>query len=99
MFFGATILSVHYKQCLIYPNSFVYRLVVKIVCVENFSKWCNFVLNGVQSPDGDIIDCVHIARQPAFDHPFLKDHKIQVRSSAPFSIVVVQRAAFPCSWY
>ena len=31
-----------------------------------------------QSPDGDIIDCVPITKQPAFDHPFLKDHKIQV---------------------
>lgn len=31
-----------------------------------------------QSSDGDIIDCVHISNQPAFDHPFLKDHKIQV---------------------
>ncbi|KVH90877.1 uncharacterized protein LOC112521663 [Cynara cardunculus var. scolymus] len=33
----------------------------------------------IQSPDGDTIDCVHISHQPAFDHPFLKDHKIQTR--------------------
>ncbi|KAL8529030.1 hypothetical protein ACS0TY_006482 [Phlomoides rotata] len=33
----------------------------------------------IKSPDGDIIDCVHISHQPAFDHPFLKDHKIQAR--------------------
>ncbi|XP_010552429.1 PREDICTED: uncharacterized protein LOC104822780 [Tarenaya hassleriana] len=33
----------------------------------------------IQSPDGDIIDCVHMSKQPAFDHPFLKDHKIQMR--------------------
>ena len=31
-----------------------------------------------QSPDGDIIDCVHINHQPAFDHPFFKNHTIQV---------------------
>lgn len=31
-----------------------------------------------QSPDGDIIDCVHVSHQPAFDHPDLKNHKIQV---------------------
>ncbi|KAF2950677.1 hypothetical protein DAI22_01g205300 [Oryza sativa Japonica Group] len=30
-----------------------------------------------QSPDGDTIDCVHISRQPAFDHPLLKNHTIQ----------------------
>ncbi|GFP92458.1 hypothetical protein PHJA_001390000 [Phtheirospermum japonicum] len=35
----------------------------------------------IQSPDGDIIDCVHISHQPAFDHPFLTDHKIQTRPS------------------
>ncbi|XP_045825617.1 uncharacterized protein LOC123917814 [Trifolium pratense] len=33
----------------------------------------------IESPDGDIIDCVPISKQPAFDHPFLKDHKIQMR--------------------
>ncbi|KAK9735613.1 hypothetical protein RND81_04G215800 [Saponaria officinalis] len=31
----------------------------------------------IQSPDGDIIDCVHRKKQPAFDHPLLKNHKIQ----------------------
>ncbi|VAI40434.1 unnamed protein product [Triticum turgidum subsp. durum] len=32
----------------------------------------------IQSPDGDIIDCVHISEQPAFDHPLLKNHTIQM---------------------
>lgn len=31
----------------------------------------------IESPDGDIIDCVHKKRQPALDHPLLKNHKIQ----------------------
>nr|GMD18010.1 uncharacterized protein LOC109160061 [Ipomoea batatas] len=35
----------------------------------------------IESPDGDIIDCVHISKQRAFDHPFLKDHEIQMRPS------------------
>ncbi|CAA0828994.1 Protein of Unknown Function (DUF239 [Striga hermonthica] len=35
----------------------------------------------IKSPDGDIIDCVPISHQPALDHPFLKDHKIQARPS------------------
>ena len=34
----------------------------------------------IQSPDGDIIDCVDIYKQPAFDHPLLKNHTIQVTS-------------------
>ncbi|KAL0921669.1 hypothetical protein M5K25_008766 [Dendrobium thyrsiflorum] len=36
-------------------------------------------VKSIQSPDGDIIDCVNIAEQPAFDHPFLKNHTIQLR--------------------
>ncbi|XP_020211588.1 uncharacterized protein LOC109796315 [Cajanus cajan] len=31
----------------------------------------------IQSEDGDIIDCVDIYKQPAFDHPALKNHTIQ----------------------
>ncbi|KAA8515744.1 hypothetical protein F0562_018645 [Nyssa sinensis] len=36
-------------------------------------------LKSIKSQDGDIIDCVHISHQPAFDHPFLKNHTIQMR--------------------
>ncbi|GFQ02301.1 hypothetical protein PHJA_002374100 [Phtheirospermum japonicum] len=38
-------------------------------------------LKSIKSPDGDIIDCVHISHQPAFDHPILKNHTIQMRPS------------------
>ncbi|KAK7344126.1 hypothetical protein VNO77_13426 [Canavalia gladiata] len=31
----------------------------------------------IQSPDGDVIDCVHKRKQLALDHPLLKNHKIQ----------------------
>ncbi|EEF30664.1 conserved hypothetical protein [Ricinus communis] len=36
-------------------------------------------VKSIKSPDGDIIDCIHISHQPAFNHPLLKDHKIQMR--------------------
>ncbi|CAL5330644.1 unnamed protein product [Camellia sinensis] len=35
-------------------------------------------LKSIKSPDGDIIDCVYISHQPAFDHPLLKNHTIQM---------------------
>ncbi|KAG9449597.1 hypothetical protein H6P81_009562 [Aristolochia fimbriata] len=38
-------------------------------------------LKSIKSPDGDIIDCVHVSHQPAFDHPFLKNHTLQTRPS------------------
>uniref|UniRef100_A0A1D1XM04 3-methyl-2-oxobutanoate hydroxymethyltransferase n=1 Tax=Anthurium amnicola TaxID=1678845 RepID=A0A1D1XM04_9ARAE len=36
-------------------------------------------VKSIQSPDGDVIDCVHVSHQPAFDHPLLKNYTIQVR--------------------
>ncbi|KAK7291020.1 hypothetical protein RIF29_05858 [Crotalaria pallida] len=35
-------------------------------------------LKTIQSEDGDIIDCIDIKKQPAFDHPAMKHHKIQM---------------------
>ncbi|XP_022145287.1 uncharacterized protein LOC111014775 [Momordica charantia] len=35
-----------------------------------------------QTEEGDIIDCVDINKQPALDHPLLKNHKVQVASVA-----------------
>ncbi|XP_061366390.1 protein neprosin-like isoform X2 [Gastrolobium bilobum] len=37
----------------------------------------------IESPDGDLIDCVHKRKQPALDHPLLKNHKIQVPPKMP----------------
>ncbi|XP_071720126.1 protein neprosin-like [Rutidosis leptorrhynchoides] len=36
-------------------------------------------VKSIKSPDGDIIDCIDISHQPAFDHPSLKNHTIQMR--------------------
>ncbi|XWS12031.1 hypothetical protein CRYUN_Cryun37aG0055600 [Craigia yunnanensis] len=35
----------------------------------------------IQSEDGDVIDCVDIYKQPAFNHPLLKNHTIQMKPS------------------
>ncbi|KAG1361460.1 hypothetical protein COCNU_09G009230 [Cocos nucifera] len=34
-------------------------------------------VRSIRSLDGDIIDCIHRHKQPALDHPLLKNHKIQ----------------------
>ena len=54
-------------------------------CNSNkFLPWIAFTLDFTfssvifQSEDGDIIDCIDIYKQPAFNHPALKNHKIQV---------------------
>ncbi|XP_068652613.1 protein neprosin-like [Aristolochia californica] len=41
-------------------------------------------VKSIQSEDGDIIDCVDINKQPAFDHPQLKDHVVQMKPSSSF---------------
>ncbi|CAH2058051.1 unnamed protein product [Thlaspi arvense] len=38
-------------------------------------------LKSIKSEDGDIIDCVPLTSQPAFDHPLLKNHTIQMKPS------------------
>ncbi|XXG45990.1 hypothetical protein AAC387_Pa02g0935 [Persea americana] len=38
-------------------------------------------IKSIKSEDGDIIDCVDIYKQPALDHPLLKNHTIQMRPS------------------
>ncbi|XP_039029550.1 uncharacterized protein LOC120163785 [Hibiscus syriacus] len=38
----------------------------------------------IHSEDGDIIDCVDIYKQPAFDNPALKNHVIQMRPNFDF---------------
>ncbi|KAE8706798.1 hypothetical protein F3Y22_tig00110388pilonHSYRG00280 [Hibiscus syriacus] len=35
-------------------------------------------VKSIKSPDGDIIDCIKLAHQLAFDHPLFKNHKIQM---------------------
>ncbi|KAG5538953.1 hypothetical protein RHGRI_019487 [Rhododendron griersonianum] len=48
--------------------------------VDNHLKQLNKPpLKSIKSPDGDIIDCVLVSHQPAFDHPLFKNHTIQVR--------------------
>ncbi|KAM0004464.1 putative neprosin [Helianthus debilis subsp. tardiflorus] len=37
------------------------------------------VVKSIKSSDGDIMDCVRISDQPAFDHPLLKNHTIKMR--------------------
>ncbi|OVA12481.1 protein of unknown function DUF239 [Macleaya cordata] len=36
----------------------------------------------IQTKDGDIFDCINIYEQPAFDHPLLKNHKIQMKPTS-----------------
>ncbi|CAF2094179.1 unnamed protein product [Brassica napus] len=54
----------------------------KEIEVERLLKRLNkHALISIKSEDGDIIDCVPIHSQPAFDHPLLKNHTIQMRPS------------------
>ncbi|EPS67868.1 hypothetical protein M569_06912, partial [Genlisea aurea] len=39
-------------------------------------------VKSIQSADGDIIDCVDIYKQPAFDHPLLVNHTLQLEPTS-----------------
>ncbi|XP_004488448.1 protein neprosin-like [Cicer arietinum] len=40
----------------------------------------------IHTKSGYIVDCVNINKQPAFDHPFLKNHKLQRKPSSERNI-------------
>ncbi|KAH6831136.1 hypothetical protein C2S53_009331 [Perilla frutescens var. hirtella] len=61
---------------------------VKFDRETNFHK--SHAILSIQSEDGDTIDCIDIIKQPAFDHPALRDHKIQM---SPSHNVEMQTAA------
>ncbi|KAF5192829.1 Nep-interacting protein [Thalictrum thalictroides] len=42
----------------------------------------NSIIKTFQNKAGDIINCVDIHKQPAFAHPLLKNHKLQMRPSS-----------------
>ncbi|XP_050365690.1 uncharacterized protein LOC126784254 [Argentina anserina] len=42
-------------------------------------------VKNIKSENGDIVDCVDIYKQPAFDHPALQNHKIQTQPSFQFA--------------
>uniref|UniRef100_A0A7N0V4E3 Neprosin PEP catalytic domain-containing protein n=1 Tax=Kalanchoe fedtschenkoi TaxID=63787 RepID=A0A7N0V4E3_KALFE len=35
----------------------------------------------IRQSEDDVIDCIDIYQQPAFDHPLLKDHKIEAKGN------------------
>ncbi|OVA05544.1 protein of unknown function DUF239 [Macleaya cordata] len=47
-----------------------------------------FPVKTIHTEWGDIIDCIDIHKQPAFDHPSLKNHKIQVPTHILFSFFI-----------
>ncbi|CAL1394775.1 unnamed protein product [Linum trigynum] len=42
----------------------------------------NSILKTIESVDGEVIDCVDIYKQPAFSHPRLANHTLQMRPSS-----------------
>ncbi|KAM7267190.1 hypothetical protein ACFE04_009356 [Oxalis oulophora] len=45
---------------------------------ERLKRLNKSYVKSILSSDGDIIDCVKLTDQPAFDHPMLKNHTIQL---------------------
>eukprot|EP00250_Pteridium_aquilinum_P011226 c19922_g2_i1 orf=540-2027(-) len=65
-------------------------------------------VKSIQSSDGDIIDCVPKDKQPAFDHPLLRNHKFEsfpsalptaLRNSRPPRHRIRRSIAVPQTWH
>ncbi|KAG1359698.1 Histidinol-phosphate aminotransferase [Cocos nucifera] len=51
---------------------------LRLARIQSFLEKINKpAVRSIESPDKDIIDCVHRHKQAALDHPLLKNHKIQ----------------------
>ncbi|KAK9070941.1 hypothetical protein SSX86_009509 [Deinandra increscens subsp. villosa] len=59
----------------------VFLLISTSIVTSKNSNISRHVIKTIRVKDGDIIDCVDIYKQPAFDHPVLKNHTIQMKSS------------------
>ncbi|KAL3516644.1 hypothetical protein ACH5RR_023546 [Cinchona calisaya] len=61
---------------------FMVLLMLMVIChASRLDHWNHFSVKSIKSKDGDVIDCVIISQQPAFDHPLLKDHTVQMKPS------------------
>ncbi|OAY83963.1 hypothetical protein ACMD2_04609 [Ananas comosus] len=83
--------------CIIFGNGVVVNGKGKSVSIERereieqkLKQLNRPAMKTIQSEDGDIIDCVDIHKQPAFDHPLLRNHTIQVGvlfSNSPYNLI------------
>ncbi|KAK4761842.1 hypothetical protein SAY87_029726 [Trapa incisa] len=53
---------------------------------HNLSSGHRHAVRSIRSEDGDVIDCINIYKQPAFDHPALRNHAIQMAPSVDPSV-------------
>ncbi|XP_038976066.1 uncharacterized protein LOC120106998 [Phoenix dactylifera] len=67
--------------CLYYAEAKVQTTAQQLEIRQHLKRLNKLAIKSIKSPDGDIIDCVHMSHQPAFDHPLLKNHTIQMRPS------------------
>ncbi|KAJ7513880.1 hypothetical protein O6H91_23G018100 [Diphasiastrum complanatum] len=59
---------------------------------EHMMRLNKAAVKSIQSPDGDTIDCVLLHHQLAFDHPKLRDHKLQVEAPSSWPDGVLQES-------
>ncbi|XP_076911191.1 protein neprosin-like [Bidens hawaiensis] len=74
------VLYVFTAACLCYASGFPGSM-EEVEVLKHLNRLNKPPVKSIKSPDGDIIDCVHISHQPAFDHPLLKNHTIKMRPS------------------
>lgn len=65
--------SIYFFWGILLFSQFIYKVSNKLVLEEHL---CLDI--STQTREGDTINCVDIDKQPALDHPLLKNHKVQV---------------------
>ena len=70
----------HYLKSILVLKFYLLKFVIEyhyLICFHHLLH-CHLVHIYMQPTIDDDFDCVDIYKQPAFQHPFLKNHKIQV---------------------
>ncbi|KAL3741082.1 hypothetical protein ACJRO7_022231 [Eucalyptus globulus] len=62
-----------------------FALLVGSDAEEQYSKQERRPIKTFKTIYGETIDCIDMYKQPAFDHPLLKDHKLQTKPSFPLN--------------
>lgn len=79
-------------KLILYLRSFPYpNFILIIIYIGSFFEAENRPDSDQQVDGGEVINCVDIYKQPALNHPLLKNHTIQVSSYSPIIIRIIDR--------
>ncbi|XP_042387912.1 uncharacterized protein LOC121980006 [Zingiber officinale] len=76
------ILNFHIIYIMLLRIIFLVFISIQRTQAKSWNKKTKHSLKTIQTITGDLFDCVDMYKQPAFDHPLLKNHTLQLKPSS-----------------